>query len=233
MALIKTKQEQDYIKQACVVTDKIFSEIVCELKKGIYKTEIDIARAISKKTLDCGLKKAFSPIVTSGPRAGNEIHPKPTKEKLKGFTIVDFGVRVNGYCSDMTRTIFFGEPSKKDRELYDMVLKGQLIGLASVRDGASCVLADKNVRGFFGKYKKYFIHTLGHGVGKRIHERPRIYEKYDKEFFKTGMVVTIEPGIYISKKLGIRIEDTMVVNTKDVRVYTKSTKKLLTFLKIY
>lgn len=232
MAIIKTKKEQGSIKNACKVTDQIFSELVRELRKGIYRTENDLARAIRKKIRLRYLRPAFPPIVTSGPRAGNEIHPKPTNELLSGFVIIDFGVRVDGYCSDMTRTIFFGDPTPKDIDLYETVLKGQMIGVNSVRNNVSCFEADKNVREFFGSYKKYFIHTLGHGVGKRIHEKPMIYEKRVSGFFQNGMVVTIEPGIYIPKKLGIRIEDTLLVSNNKAIIYTKTTKKLIVFKKI-
>ncbi len=231
MGIIKNKYEQNCIKKACRITDQIFSEIVRELEKGRYFTELDLKRAIKKKIASRGLREAFSPIVSGGPRAGNEIHPKSTKSTLIGFVIIDFGVRVDGYCSDMTRTVFFGLPSKKEKDLYNLILKSQEIGILSVKENTLCASADKEARSFLGRYKKYFIHTLGHGVGRRIHERPMIYEKREGEIFKNGMVVTIEPGIYIKEKLGIRIEDTLLVYGNHPQVFTKSPKNLLAFSK--
>ena len=167
--------------------------------------------------------------MTSGPRAGNEIHPQSTNAKLTGFVIIDFGVRVNGYCSDMTRTIFVGKPTEKDKELYSKIAASKKAGEKSAKDGSQCAAADAAARESLGAYKKYFIHTLGHGVGKRIHEKPRIYFKREEDVFLENMIVTIEPGIYIPNKLGIRIEDTYLVEKKGLKALTHSPQKLLIF----
>ncbi|MBP6884895.1 MAG: M24 family metallopeptidase [Candidatus Pacebacteria bacterium] len=228
MALQKTKTEIAYVEKACKITDDIFSKIIADFSfKSEYELYLWIRREIKKR----GLREAFPPIVTSGSRAGNEIHPKPTQSSLEGFVIVDFGVRVNGYCSDMTRTIFVGIPTNRDRELYKLLLSSKLKSEKLVRDGAQCATADAVARKALGSYKKYFIHTLGHGVGRRIHELPRIYFKRTEPIFKENMVVTVEPGIYIPNKLGIRIEDTYAVGKKNARALTKSPQKLLVFPK--
>jgi Xaa-Pro aminopeptidase len=228
MSQIKNKKEISNIEKACRITDEIFSKIISDFS---FVTERELALWIRREIKSRGLREAFPPIVTSSSRAGNEIHPKYTNEPMRGFVIIDFGVRINGYCSDMTRTIFVGIPTKRDRELYKLLLSSKLNGEKLVRDGAQCATADAVARKTLGSYKKYFIHTLGHGVGKRIHELPRIYFKRTEAIFKENMVVTVEPGIYIPNKLGIRIEDTYVVTKLRAKALTKSTQKLLIFPK--
>ena len=224
--LIKSKNEIKCIRKACKITDEIFSKIIDNF---YFKTENELALFIKKEIKSRELRIAFSPIVTSGGRAGNSIHPKPTKEKLEGFVIIDFGVRVDGYCSDMTRTIFVGKPSKEEKEFYALVSKSKKSGEKKTKAGTKCAMADMAARDALGEYKKYFIHTLGHGVGKRIHENPKIYFKLEKDVFLENMVVTIEPGIYIPNKLGIRIEDTYLVTQKGIEALTLSAQKLCIF----
>ena len=226
MGIIKNEEEIRYIEQACRITDAIFSGVISNFS---FRTERELALYIRKEIKRLGLREAFPPIVTSGLRAGDDIHPKPTDSVLEGFVIIDFGVRIAGYCSDMTRTIFVGTPTAKDRELYTLVAKAKAKGEKAAKAGAACAAADAAARESMGQHKKYFIHTLGHGVGKRIHEKPRIYFKSTEDMFLENMVVTIEPGIYIPKKLGIRIEDTYVVEKNGLRSLTISPQKLLVF----
>ncbi len=224
MALQKNKKEIASIEKACRITDEIFADIV-----GLFRftTERELMLHIRREIKKRGLREAFPPIVSGGARAGNEIHPKSTSAVLEGFVIIDFGVRVDGYCSDMTRTIFVGRPTVKDRALYTLVRKAKEQSAKIAKPNSKCALADKAARTVLGVYKKYFIHTLGHGVGKRIHEMPRMYWKREEDTFEEGMAVTIEPGIYIPGKLGIRIEDTYVVEKKGLRPLTRSSEKLI------
>lgn len=224
MALIKTKTELASIEKACCITDEIFSDIVGFFR---FTTERELMLHIRREIKNRGLREAFPPIVSGGARAGNEIHPKSTSAVLEGFVIIDFGVRVNGYCSDMTRTVFVGKPTAKDRELYKLVLKSKTDSAKLAKPGLKCAASDAAARKVLGAYKKYFIHTLGHGVGKRIHEMPRMYWKREEDTFEEGMAVTIEPGIYIPGKLGIRIEDTYAVEKKGLRALTRSSEKLI------
>jgi len=224
----KTPAETAFIKEACRITDEIFLAIISDF---YFVTERELALHIRREIRARGLREAFQPIVTGGPRAGNEIHPKYTDAQLEGFVIIDFGVRVQGYCSDMTRTVFVGSPTAKDRTLYKLVLDAKKAGEKAARAGSLCADADAAARKSMGSYKKYFIHTLGHGVGKRIHEKPIIFFKRTDAVFEEHSVVTIEPGIYIPKKLGIRIEDTYTVEKKGLRVLTQSTQTLITLSK--
>ena len=226
MALQKTKTEIAYVKKACEITDGIFSKIVDDFH---FTTERELFLWIRREIKSCGLREAFPPIVTCGVRAGKEIHPKSTTSRLEGFVILDFGVRVHGYCSDMTRTIFVGKPTKKDRDLYALLFSSKTKSENLVCSGAQCAAADAAARATLGSYKKYFVHTLGHGVGRRIHELPRIYFKRVDDIFLENMIVTIEPGIYVPNKFGIRIEDTYLVTKNGVRALTQSSQKLLVF----
>ena len=225
--LIKSQNEIEYITEACKITDEIFTKIISNF---VFKTEKELAQFIKREIKSRGLRQAFPPIVTSGVRAGNSIHPTPTNEKLEGFVIIDFGVRVNGYCSDMTRTIFVGKPKEKDTQLYKLIFDSKKAGEKNTKHNAKCAAADAAARNALGFYKKYFIHTLGHGVGKRIHEKPIIYFKREESVFLENMIVTIEPGIYMPNKLGIRIEDTYLVGKKGPQALTRSPQKLLSFV---
>jgi Xaa-Pro aminopeptidase len=227
MAQVKTKKEIDSIEKACSITDDIFKEVILFLRKNVSRSEIEVRDFIVTEIKKRKLRPSFPSIVTSGPRAGNEIHPQSTDKKIQGFVIIDLGVRYNGYCSDMTRTIYVGTPSQKEEDMYEKVLQSQIFGIQKSQAGTCCAGVDAGVRQFLGPLKKYFIHTLGHGVGKKIHEPPMLYEKRTKPILKEGMVITIEPGIYIPKKCGIRIEDTIVITSHKPRILTKTPKKLL------
>lgn len=224
MAQVKRKDEIKNIKKACRVTDAIFSKIIKDFK---FKTEIELKDFILQEIKKRGLKPSFPPIVTSGFRAGNEIHPKATPHKLFGFLIRDFGVIFEKYICGLTRTIFVGVPSREQKEIYKLILQSQELGINISLSGIYCADIDEIVRNSLGKYKKYFIHMLGHGVGKRIHENPKIYYKLTKPILKEGMIITIEPGIYIKNKLGIRIEDTCLITKKGCMALTKSSKELI------
>ncbi len=224
MAHSKTKTELQKIAKACQITDQIFKKIIT---KFVWKTERELQAYIRTEIHKRGLRPSFPPIVTSGVRAGNDIHPKPTDEKLEGFVIIDFGVIYEGYMSDMTRTIFVGKPTKRDKELYALVLRSKQASEAYVLPDVKAAFADLRAREVLGEYNQYFIHTLGHGVGTRIHEAPRIYWRRERPYFRENMVVTVEPGIYIPDTLGIRIEDTGVITQHGYKHLTKSPLELI------
>ena len=226
MAQVKTKSEIAKTKKACQVTDGIFKKITSNFK---FKTEIELRDFILAEIKKRGLKPSFPPIVTSGTRAGNEIHPQSTPARLTGFVIIDFGIVYQKYMSDMTRTIFIGTPSKTDRILYEKVLESKTESEKLVIAGTKTAFADLRAREVLGSHNRYFIHMLGHGVGTRIHEAPRLYWKKTRSIFKKNMIVTVEPGIYMPKKLGIRIEDTGVVTQKGFQPLTHSPLYLLHF----
>ena len=145
----------------------------------------------------------------------------------KGFCVIDFGVKYNGYCSDMTRTVFIGKPTKKDRELYDLLLQAQEECVAMVKSGIVAKDIDSHARKVLGKYSKYFIHGLGHQLGIEIHENSkRGINKRGNFKLKEGMVITIEPGIYLPRRGGVRIEDDVLINESGLESLTDLPRKL-------
>ena len=215
------KKEIKNTKKACEITDKIFKECFDNIKN--FKTEKKIYNFLLKKTRENKCKPAYKPIV-----ANNNwiIHPKPRKYKLKeGFLLIDFGVKYKGYCCDETRTIYLGKPNKNDIELYNLILKIQETAIKNLKLGIECSKFSKKHVDLFKGYRKYFIHALGHGVGKRIHQGPRISEK-SKDNFEKNTIIAIEPGLYFKNKYGIRIEDTILIKDKPI-ILTKTGKKLI------
>ena len=231
MAQRKTATELARIQKACRITDAIFSTIVSGLQRKKWKTERELYAFIKTEIKKRKLKPSFDPIVVSGPHAGNEIHPKVTDAPLQGFLILDFGVIYQGQMSDMTRTVYIGLPSSKERSLYALLLRAQTESMQLLFPGGKCFMADLYARSILGKYQKYFIHTLGHGVGSRIHEAPRVFFKRTRPYVYENMAVTVEPGIYIKNKLGMRIEDTCAITRNGPVPLTRSSKELLVFPK--
>lgn len=213
------------IKKACKVNDEIFSLILKNIKNKTLKTEKNIDNFIRRQTRKRKLKIAFPPVVAIGKNAA-EMHHKSKKTQLKkGFLVLDFGVKVNGYCSDMTRTIYIGKASAKEKQIYNKLLSIQKSAVNKIKQGAECFEIDYFVRKRLGDMREHFVHSLGHGVGKKIHEKPNLSPKTSAKL-KKGEIVTVEPGIYIKGKLGMRIEDSILVGKKPI-VLTKSTKKLI------
>jgi Xaa-Pro aminopeptidase len=228
MAQIKTANEIVKIKTACNHTDAIFAKVIAHLRGNRGKmTEKELCNFILREIKDLGFLPSFPPIVTSGPRAGNEIHPQSTDADLKGFVIIDLGIIYRKYMSDMTRTIYIGKPVKKEKDLYNKVLASQELAVKQALPGVKCALLDKAARESLGALAKYFIHTLGHGVGTKIHESPKIFYKVTRPTLRENMIITIEPGIYQKRRLGIRIEDTCLITKKNCLSLTKSPKQLI------
>jgi Xaa-Pro aminopeptidase len=214
------------VSKACDITVKILKELIKKLKKNKFETEIDVENFLKTRTEDLECKLAFPPIIASG-KNGYNMHHKPSKSKLvKGFLVVDFGVKYKGYCSDCTRTFYIGKPSKKEKRLYNLVLDAQLTAINEVKPGIHASDLDAIARSHMQDYVKKFIHGLGHGVGKKIHQNPYLSPR-SKSKLKKGQIITIEPGLYFKGKYGIRIEDTVLVKEK-AYILTKLDKKLVT-----
>lgn len=220
---IKKNDEIKKIKKACSISDSILKKCFSQFKK--FRTETDVAAFLEyeAKKLGCGL--AFEPVVASG-RGGSQPHYTPKNLKLRnGFCVIDFGVKYEGYCSDTTRTIFIGKPAKKDREIYESLLKIQEGCIKKIKTGMEGAELVKFVNDNLGKYSKNFIHGLGHGLGIDIHEFPNLKEESNDKL-KKGMAFTIEPGIYFDGRFGIRIEDTICIKEKPI-ILTKIPKKMV------
>jgi Xaa-Pro aminopeptidase len=219
----KTKEEVRKIKKACSMSDKILKKCFAQFKK--FKTESDVAAFLEYETRKLGCEISFKPIVASG-KGSSMPHYTPKNVKLKpGFCVIDFGVRYKGYCSDTTRTIFLGKPSKKEVEIYILLLNVQEETIKGLRKGKKCSHVVGFVKKGLGRYEENFIHGLGHGVGIDVHELPNFKED-SKDKLNKGVVFTIEPGIYFESKFGIRIEDTVYLPEK-AKVLTKIAKKMV------
>lgn len=224
---VKTKEEITYVKKACTITDTIFSRLISNFNFTTEKEVADFLRAQIKKYSD---GPAFPVIVAAGKNAADP-HHKPDDTPLSGFIVIDFGVIYKKYRSDMTRTIFVGRPHKEERKLYKTVLKSLEESRAVIAPDVKCAFADQRAREVLGDdLSRNFIHALGHGVGKRIHEYPRISSR-SKFSFRENMIITVEPGVYFKKWGGIRIEDTCLVTKHGCVSLTHSTKDLLVISK--
>ena len=220
---IKTEKEIRMIKKGFAYADKILEKAIKSLKS--LKTESNTAAFLEYEAKKLGLELSFSPIVASGSN-GSMPHHEPSNVKIKNdFCVIDFGVKYKGYCSDITRTIYVGKPSEKEKEMYNMLLKIQENAIIQIKSGKKCSEIYDFVVKSLGKYRNYFTHGLGHGVGIEIHELPNL-SLSSKDRIKNSMVFTIEPGIYFPKRFGIRIEDTLLFKNKPV-LLTKTSKDLL------
>jgi Xaa-Pro aminopeptidase len=213
--------------RAMQVSSDLISGILAVVIPGMQpgRTEVEIAWEIEGLAREGGAESlAFPSIVASGPNSALP-HATPTQRKIRsGEPItIDVGVRVDGYCCDMTRTLFLGEPKREIRKIYGIVRQAQLAALEKVLPGAETTSIDATARDLIRNegYGPYFGHSLGHGVGLQAHERPRLGPEKPVRL-KEGMVVTIEPGIYVPRKGGVRLEQMVVVTKHGPRILTKA-----------
>jgi Xaa-Pro aminopeptidase len=210
---IKTEKEIRIIKKAFSLANNILKKAINNFKD--FETESKVAAFLEYEAKKLGLQVAFPPIVASGRNSAIPHHePKNTKIK-KGFCVMDFGVKYNGYCTDITRTVYKGKISRKETAIYDFLLCTQDHIIKKVKIGDGCGKVYESCVKNLNEYSKYFTHGLGHGVGIEIHELPNLTLN-SKDIIQKNMAFTIEPGIYIPKKYGIRIEDTILMKTKPV-----------------
>ncbi len=225
---VKTSDEIKNIKKAANIADRAFEHILKFIKPGL--TELDIALELEffmkKKSAS---KLSFEPIVASGKRSSLPHGIASDKIIETGDMItLDFGCVYNGYCSDMTRTIVLGRANDRQKEIYNIVLEAQKTSLKAVKPGITGAELDVIARNIINHngYGQYFGHGLGHGVGLEVHELPHINARGNVPM-EPGMVITIEPGIYISNFGGVRIEDLVLATDKGYEVLSKSTKNLI------
>lgn len=220
--MIKDSDEISKIQKACEITDNCFSYIKSYIKPGM--TEKQIANEIDEYYKHHAEGTSFETIVASGENTSKP-HAVPTDRKIKEEDIItiDMGCIYDGYCSDMTRTIFVGNVPEYIKPVYDLVLKKQQEVLEEMKDGESTRFLTKMVENEFNLNGYDLIHALGHGVGMEIHEAPYINLRYDTNL-KENMVITDEPGIYLPSKFGVRIEDTALITKFGCISLTKSAK---------
>lgn len=228
----KQKDEIEKIKKACNLSDLAFDYILKKIKIGI--TEKEIARELEKFIKENGAEFSFPPIVAFGKNSSVPHHQTgDTKLKDGDTVLLDLGAKVEGYCSDMTRSVVFGKAFQKQKNIYDTVLKAQQKAVEFVnkqtKSGKKVKASevDKIAREYI-KSKGFpdIPHSLGHGIGLEVHEHPYLSPK-SKEVLKMGMVFSIEPGIYIPNFGGIRIEDLYVIEKNGLKQITTSSKEII------
>lgn len=220
---IKTAKEIQIIKKGFNYGNSILKKTINNFKD--FKTESSVAAFLEYETKKLGLGLSFPPIVASGSN-GSMPHYEPRDVKLKkGFCVIDFGVKYKGYCTDITRTIYLSKISKKEKQIYNLLLDIQKNIISTIKIDDNCGKIYENCVKSLGKYSKYFIHGLGHGVGIEIHELPNLTLNSRDKLMK-NMVFTIEPGVYFPREFGVRIEDSALMGKRAV-ILTKVPKDLL------
>jgi Xaa-Pro aminopeptidase len=224
---VKSPLEMERIRRSVNTNSQAFEQAVAGVRPGM--TERDLAAELEYRMRRLGAEKpSFDTIVASGVRSALP-HAQPTAAPLRTgeLIVVDMGALQEGYCSDMTRMLFLGVPGAKVKRTYKAVLEAQLAGIDAVRAGARTAAVDAAARNVLKGYglDQAFVHSTGHGLGLEIHEPPRL-GRNDKGRLKTGMAITIEPGVYLEGFGGIRIEDTVMVTEKGCEILTPTGKEL-------
>jgi Xaa-Pro aminopeptidase len=226
LRVIKEPAELERIAAAAKFSDEVYE---WALEQGLAgRTERDVARSVEARIRELGAEPSFPPIVAT---AGNGAlpHAEPGEREIGSGELVvfDMGSLLDGYCSDCTRTFATGEPGDEAREVYDLVRRAQLAALEAVRPAASGKEVDAVAREMISEagYGDRFGHGLGHGVGLEVHEGPRLSTTSEDDLFE-GNVVTVEPGIYLPDRFGVRIEDLVVVTADGHRNLSGLSKEL-------
>ena len=225
---IKERSELENLATAALIADRAFINFLPQIKAG--RSEKHLAAILEyEMKLQGSEKTSFDTIVASGPRSSLP-HAQPSERILQDgdFVTFDFGATYNGYHSDMTRTVVIGSATPWHKEIYKLVLEAQMLGVGAAKAGMSGQQLDAAVRKVIKDkgYGDYFIHGTGHGVGLEIHELPHI-NKLGTKALQKGMVFSIEPGIYIPSKGGVRIEDTVVLTEEGAKPLNGITKQLI------
>ena len=225
---LKYPAEIASIKCAAAIADRAFAALLPMIKPGVPEREL-AAKLEYAMTMAGSEKLPFETIVVSGPRSALP-HGRASSRRIRrgDFVTIDFGATVDGYVCDMTRTVAVGPASPKQKRIYALVLRAQQAAIARARAGVSCVDLDTSARRLIERagLGRYFDHGLGHGIGLAVHEGPGVNPR-SKTVLQPGMVITIEPGVYIPGWGGVRIEDDIVIGRRGATVITHAERKLL------
>jgi len=224
----KDAQELAQMREAAALGDKVFESVLALLRPGVRECEIaaELEYQMRKRG---GSGPAFPTIVASGKRSALP-HARPTAKRLRKneLVVLDLGVILGHYCSDMTRTVYLGRAPRRIREWYQAVREAQAAGVAAVEAGITCGEVDSAARKVLvaAGLEKHFVHSTGHGLGLEVHEQPRV-ARGQQVRLQAGNVITIEPGVYIEETGGIRIEDTVAVRATGHEVLTRVGRDLI------
>jgi Xaa-Pro aminopeptidase len=227
--MIKDAAEIELIRRAVQLATSLFNRILETVRPGA--TEAEVAAELEYVARKAGADHmSFPTIIGAGPRS-SLAHARASQAAIpsRGFVVCDFGVILAGYCSDMTRTVHVGQPTAEARKLYDAVREAQQAAIEAVKPGIKVAKVDRVARKHLQRkgLTKYFTHSTGHGVGLEIHESPRLAAG-QAELLRPGMVITIEPGVYVPGRWGVRIEDMVLVTERGCEVLTPTSKELIT-----
>lgn len=228
LRIYKDENEIAIMQRAADLADSTFSHILNVIKPGMTEREVDLEMEFFMRK-NGATSSSFDTIVASGERSAMPHGVASNKViETSDFVTFDFGALLDGYCSDLTRTIAIGNPADKLLEIYDIVLEAQLHTLEHIKPGMTGREADALARDIITKYGygDQFGHSTGHGLGMEVHESPRL-SKLSDDILEPGMVVTVEPGIYLPGIGGVRIEDDVVITESGIRLLTHSNKELL------
>jgi Xaa-Pro aminopeptidase len=226
--MVKDADEILCIRHAVELGASLFRVACAKIRPGVR--EVEVAAAMEYEARCAGAEgMSFSTILASGPRSAI-VHGRATSARIhrRGFVVCDFGVILAGYCSDRTRTVHVGQPSREARHLYEAVLEAQEAAISTARPGVTCAEVDGAARHVLRQHRldRYFTHSTGHGLGLEIHEAPRLAVGQTQKL-EPGTVITIEPGAYVPGKWGVRIEDVVVVTPSGCEVLTPADKELV------
>jgi len=225
---VKDQEELARMREAAKLGASLFDVALRQVRPGA--SEAEMAAEMEYAARRAGAEgMSFPTIVAAGPRSAlPHAHPSANRAPRRGFVLFDFGVILAGYCSDMTRTVCVGRPTVEARRVYQAVLEAQLAAIAAVRPGVAVGEVDRAARNVLRSagLARYFTHSTGHGVGLEIHEAPRVAAG-QQERLQPGMVITVEPGVYLAKRGGVRIEDMVVVTGSGCEVLTSTSKELI------
>jgi len=231
--IIKDQKEIQILKKASKIIDEMFEICSKKMKVGQKESELQtilMTYAMEQQMFDTGYKSTLNPLIIAGGPNGALPHAQVTQRKFKtgDLVVTDLTLRYKGYVSDATRTFAMGKISSQANEAYEIVKESQKLGLKSVKPNVDCKDIDSACRNYIDEknYGPYFIHSTGHGIGLEVHELPNVSYKSETKL-KENMAITVEPGIYIEDKFGIRIEDSLIVKERPV-VMHKFTKDLVT-----
>ncbi len=231
--IIKDEKEIQILKKGSKIIDEMFDICSKKMKVGQKESELQVnlmAYAMEQQMFDTGYKSTLNPLIIAGGPNGALPHAQVTQRKFRkgDLVVVDLTLRYKGYVSDSTRTFAIGKISQQATDAYEIVKESQKLGLKAVKPNVNCKDVDFACRNYIEEknYGKYFIHSTGHGIGLEVHEVPTVSNRSETKL-KENMAITVEPGIYIPNKFGIRIEDSLIVKQKPI-VMHKFTKDLVT-----
>jgi len=226
--MLKDVEEIEQIQAAVLLGASLFDIILKTTRPGVRESEV--AAELEYAARKAGAEGMSFPTIIAGGKRSSLPHGRASEATIhgRGFVVCDFGVILTGYCSDMTRTVHVGRPTSEGRRIYEAVRQAQQAAIEAVQPGVTAGEVDQAARKLLKKSNldRYFTHSTGHGVGLEIHEPPRVAAG-QAEVLRPGMVITIEPGVYVPGEFGVRIEDMVVVTETGCQVLTPTSKTLI------